>query len=238
MALSAPIFQLKRTAKSLSRTAQIPLNEALDNVAEREGFSSWSELSSSPSALSSPTRLFTELELGDLLLLGGRPRQGKTAMALKLIVEAMKQGHKGVFFTLEYNEQDVAALFTKIGIKSKKFDGLFELNNSDNIDAPYIIQQMKFASSGTVLAIDYLQILDQRRQSPVISDQVKALKSFARERGLIVIFVSQIDRSFELSTRMFPEMRDIRLPNRLDLSVFDKACFIKGGEMRMQTVGA
>ena len=154
MALSAPIFQLKRTAKSLSSTQQISLNEALNHVAAGEGFRSWSELASSPLALSSPVRLFNELIPGDLLLLGGRPRQGKTAMALKLIVEAMKKGHHGVFFTLEYNEQDVAALFTKISIKSRKFDGLFELDTSDNIDAQYIIQRMKTATSGTVLAID------------------------------------------------------------------------------------
>lgn len=233
MALSAPIFQLKRTAKSLSSTQQISLNEALNHVAAGESFRSWSELASSPLALSSPVRLFNELIPGDLLLLGGRPRQGKTAMALKLIVEAMKKGHHGVFFTLEYNEQDVAALFTKISIKSRKFDGLFELDTSDNIDAQYIIQRMKTATSGTVLAIDYLQMLDQRRQSPSLGDQVKALKSFARKRGLIVIFSSQIDRSYELSTRPFPDMRDVRLPNPLDVSIFDKSCFMNGGEIQL-----
>ena len=235
MALSAPIFQLKRTAKSLSHTKKIPLNQALDQVAVGEGFSSWSELASSPSSLSSPARLFNELEHGDLLLLGGRPRQGKTVMALKLIVEAMKRGHRGVFFTLDYNEQDVAKLFAKIGISSKKFNELFEFDNTDDIDAHYIIQQMQSAPSGTVVAVDYLQLLDQRRQSPVVGVQVEALKSFARERGLIVIFTSQIDRSYELSARPFPDMRDVRLPNPLDVSIFDKACFLSGGEIQMQS---
>ena len=43
MALSAPIFQLKRIAKSISRTEKIPLNQALDRIAVEEGFSSWSD---------------------------------------------------------------------------------------------------------------------------------------------------------------------------------------------------
>lgn len=233
MPLSAPIFQLKRAAKSLSRMEKIPLNQALDRVAVDEGFRGWSELASSPLSLSSPARLFSELEYGDFLLLGGRPRQGKTAMALKLIVEAMKRGYRGVFFTLDYNPQDVVELFAKIGVSPHKFDGPFELDNSDNIDAQYIIQQMESAPRGTVIAIDYLQILDQRRQSPTLAVQLEALKLFACERGFIMIFSSQIDRNYELSEKSFPDMRDVRLPNPLDLSIFDKAYFMNDGEIQI-----
>lgn len=233
MALSAPIFQLKRTAKALSRTEKIPLNQALNRVAIKEGFSSWSQLSSSPSALSLPAQLFNQLEPGDLLLLGGRPQQGKTAMALKLLVEAMKRGRRGVFFTLDYNEPDIIRLFAKIGTNSRNFEGLFEFDNSDDIDAQYIMQQMESAPSGTVIAIDYLQLLDQRRQSPIIAVQIEALKSFARERNFIVVIISQIDRSYELSTRPFPDMRDVRLPNQMDLSLFNKACFVNNGQIQI-----
>ncbi len=237
MPLSAPIFQLKRSAKSISRAQKIPLNQALDRIAVEEGFSQWSELVSSPQAQPSPTRLFNELQCGDLVLLGGRPRQGKTAMALKLIIEAMKQGRSGAFFTLEYNTHDVAELFSRIGQSSRKFDGLFQCDNSDDIDAHYVIQQMNTAARGTVIAIDYLQLLDQRRQSPVIAVQIEALKSFARERGLIIIITTQIDRSFALSAKRFPDVKDVRLPNPLDLSIFDKTCFMNGGMLQMQTSG-
>ncbi|PHS04469.1 MAG: hypothetical protein COA78_16540 [Blastopirellula sp.] len=134
--------------------------------------------------------------------------------------------------------EPVVKLFDKIGVKPQKFDELFEFDNSDDINAQHIIQEMSSARSGTILAIDYLQLLDQRRQSPVIAIQVDALKSLARERGLIIIFISQIDRSFELSKRLFPDMRDVRLPNPLDLSVFDKACFMSNGEIQMQIKAA
>ncbi|MBV1933956.1 MAG: replicative DNA helicase [Parvibaculaceae bacterium] len=233
MALSAPIFQLKRTAKALSRTEEIPLNQALNRVAIQEGFSSWSQLVSSPSALSLPAQLFNQLEPGDLLLLGGRPQQGKTAMALKVLVEAMKRGHQGVFFTLDYNKQDIAKLFAKIGTNSQKFENLFRFDNSDEIDAHYIMQRMGTAPSGAVIVIDYLQLLDQRRRSPIISVQVEALKSFAHKHNFIIVFISQIDRSFELSAKPFPDRQDVRLPNPLDLSLFNKACFVNDGQAQM-----
>ena len=44
MKLSAPIYQLKRNAKRLSREEKIPLHEALDRVAAQEGFGGWSLL--------------------------------------------------------------------------------------------------------------------------------------------------------------------------------------------------
>ena len=236
MALSAPIFQLKRIGKSLSRSEKIPLNQALDRVAVEEGFCSWSALASSPSSLSSSARLFNDLEHGDLLLLGARPRQGKTVMALKVIVEAMKQHNKGVFFTLDYNSQDVTKIFSNIGVDPQKFDDLFEIDNSDSINAEYIIRRLEAAPRGTVVAIDYLQLLDQKRESPIVAVQVEALKSFARARDLILIFLTQIDRSYELSSKTFPDIQDVRLPNPLDMNSFDKFCFMNDGKIQTSVV--
>ncbi len=32
----------------------------------------------------------------------------------------------------------------------------------------------------------------------------------------------------------FPDLDDVRLPNPLDLSLFDKLCFLNGGDIRFQ----
>jgi replicative DNA helicase len=64
--------------------------------------------------------------------------------------------------------------------------------------------------------------------------QVRALKSFARDRGLVVVFISQIDRSYDPSTRPCPDLRDVRLPNPLDLKLFDKTCFLNNGEVQFK----
>lgn len=84
--------------------------------------------------------------------------------------------------------------------------------------------------------IDYLQLLDQRRDSPPLTVQVPALRAFARDRGLILVFISQIDRSFDPALKPLPDLGDVRLPNPLDLSLFDRTCFLHGGEIRFQAM--
>lgn len=219
MKLSAPIYRLKRKARLLSREANIPLYEALDRVAVEEGFGSWSLLvakTPSPAA-----RLFAQLSPGDLLLVGARPGQGKTLLSLELAAEAMKAGHRAVFFSLEYTERDAP--------QGLEFDG------SDLISADYIVKKLDSALPGTLAVIDYLQILDQRRENPELAVQVRTLRAFAQERGLIVVFISQIDRAYDSAKKPCPDLRDVRLPNPLDLKLFHKACFLNAGVVRMKT---
>lgn len=236
MKLSAPVHRLKRQARLMSRQEAIPLHAALDRVAAREGFASWSLLSARLSAASPAARLFTELAPGDLVLVGARPGHGKTLLSLELAVEAMKSGNKSVFFTLEYTEKDIAGRFRALGTDMALFDGLFEFDTSDLISADYIARRLADAPGGTLAVVDYLQLLDQRRDNPDLSAQVRALKLFARDRGLILVFISQIDRSFDPSAKSCPDIADIRLPNPLDLSLFSKACFLHEGEVRFQAV--
>lgn len=58
MQLSAPIYRLKRKAKLLSRSESIPLHKALDRIAYKEGFSSWSLLAAIASETTPARRLF------------------------------------------------------------------------------------------------------------------------------------------------------------------------------------
>jgi replicative DNA helicase len=236
MRLSAPIFRLKREAKLLSRRANIPLNQALDRLARAEGFNSWSLLAARASANLPSSTLFASLKPGDLVLLAARPGHGKTLMGLELIVEAIKAGRRGVFFTLECHERDVGQLLRSIGGDLKTLKDGFEFDTSDAISSDYIIGRLGSAPRGSVVVIDYLQLLDQRRQNPALADQVSALKSFASKTGLIIVFISQIDRSYELSGRPLPNITDVRLPNPLDLTLFSKTCFLNNGEVEIEAV--
>ncbi|WP_296738374.1 DNA helicase [Mesorhizobium sp.] len=234
MRLSAPVYHLKRRARLLSREAGIPLHEALDRVAAREGFAGWSLLAASVAEPQPAASLLAQLAPGDLVLVGARPGQGKTLMSLELAVQAMKSGRRSAFFTLEYTHADILGRFRAIGVEPGPFDGLFEFDNSDAICADYIIGKLQTAPSGTLAVIDYLQLLDQRRENPDLMVQVQMLRSFARSRGLVLIFISQIDRSYDPSKKPFPDLDDVRLPNPLDLSLFDKMCFLNGGGIRLQ----
>ena len=234
MRLSAPIYLLKRKAKLLARERAIPLHDALDRIAREEGVAGWSLLAARHAAASPATRLFARLAPGDLVLVGARPGHGKTLMALELAVEAMKSGHRGVLYTLEYTERDILNRFGTLGVEPQKFGSLFAFDCSDAISADYIMATLGAAPPGTLVVIDYLQLLDQRRDSAPLADQVAALKCFARDRGLVMVFISQIDRGYDPAKKPYPDMQDVRLPNPLDLTVFDKTCFLNNGSVRMQ----
>ncbi|TQF33296.1 DNA helicase [Bradyrhizobium sp. UNPA324] len=234
MRLSAPIYHLKRRAKRLSREEGVPLHDALDRIARTEGFSAWSMLAAKAAALTPANRLFPQFMPGDMVLVGARPGQGKTLMSLELAVEAMRSGHRAAFFSLEYTEKDVRDRLQAIGVEPAQFDELFEVDCSDAISADYVVKQMAAAPRGTFVVIDYLQLLDQRRENPDLNVQVRTLKSFACDQGLIVVFISQIDRSYDPSVKPCPDLSDIRLPNPLDLKLFDKTCFLNNSEVQFR----
>lgn len=234
MKLSAPVYRLKRKAKLLSREENIPLHEALDRIAAREGFSGWSLLSAKLAEVMPASELFARLSPGDLVLLGARPGHGKTLISLELAVEAMKSGYRSAFFTLEYTERDVLDRFRMIGADWERYKALFEFDTSEAISADYIAGRLSSAARGTLVVIDYLQILDQRRDKPDLMTQVRTLKAFAQERGVVIVFISQIDRSYDPAVKPCPDMTDIRLPNPLDLGLFDKACFVNNGAIEFR----
>ncbi|TPL02383.1 MULTISPECIES: DNA helicase [unclassified Mesorhizobium] len=234
MRLSVPVYYLKRQARLLSRRENVPLHTALDRIAGEEGFGSWSLLAAKAAEAAPAGALLARLIPGDMVLVAARPGQGKTLMSLDLAVAAMKQGSRAVFFTLEYMHADILDRFRDIGIDPADFNHLFDFDNSDAISASYIIERLRSAPRGMLAVIDYLQLLDQKRENPELMVQIRALRSFARERGLVLVFISQVDRSYDSSGRPFPDIGDIRLPNPLDLSLFDKACFLNKGEIRFQ----
>lgn len=237
MKLSAPVYRLKRKARELSRKDGIPLHRALDHVATGEGFGSWSLLVGRSADALSADDLFARLAPGDLLLIGARPGHGKTLLSLQLAVEAMKAGRRAVFFTLEYTARDVLGRFRALGVEPAQFEALFTFDDSDAINAGHIMQVLADAPDGTLAIVDYLQLLDQKRGNPELGAQIAALKAFARQRGLILGFISQIDRSYDPATKPCPDLEDVRLPNPLDLSLFSKACFLNEGEVRFQAAG-
>ena len=231
---SAPIHRLKRDARLLARSAGIPLHAALDRIAAREGFSAWSLLAARAAALSPAAKFYARLGAGDLVLVGARPRQGKTLMGLRLAHEAIKAGHRAVLFTLEYTESDVRDRLAAIGAPEMMTSELFSFDGSDAIDADHIVAKLAAAPPRTLVVIDYLQLLDQRRDSPPLADQVRTLRDFARDRGLTLVFIAQVDRSFDPARKPFPELADVRLPNPLDLALFNQTCFLQAGEIRFR----
>ena len=233
MQLSAPIYRLKRQAKLLARQKSIPLHEALDQKAIEEGFQSWSHLASSSSTKKPVTTILSQLAPGDLILVGARPGHGKTLLGLELASRAIELGRKGFFFTLDYHERDVEDRFSALGINPKSEQNPMIVDTSDEVSADYVISCLELFSEPVVVVVDYLQLLDQKRTNPSLDDQIRSLRRYVKATGAICAMISQIDRSFDLSDKPMPDLSDVRLPNPLDLSAFDKVCFLHNGKIQM-----
>lgn len=236
MKLSAPIYQLKKRAKRMVRNGDVPLHQALDAIAREEGYARWSLLSAHATAGPLSQTLLSQLKHGDMLLLAGRRGQGKTALGLRLLLDAAGLGRKAVFFTLEFTEAEARAHLSARNGGLDEISEKVEIVTSPDISAEYIVRHLSGAPAGSVAVIDYLQILDQKRSNPPLSEQVATLSAFARQTGTILGFISQIDRSFDPESKLLPDISDLRLPNLVDLGLFDKACFLHDGAAQLQNV--
>ena len=103
-------------------------------------------------------------------------------------------------------------------------------------DLPSEAPRQGSETRGGIVVVDYLQVLDQKRNTPELADQVRALKAFARARGLIITLISQIHRSYDPCAKPCPDLTDVRLPNPLDLSLLNKTCFLNNGEVRIEAM--
>jgi hypothetical protein len=237
MRTTVPIYQLKRKAKLLARQTSTPLHAALDRLAIEQGYRSWSLLSAKHAETSPAEILYRSLKRGDMLLVGARPRQGKTLMALSLAIKAMKAGNSAFFFSLDYTLADILGCFRVLDVEPARFGNQFSFDCSDAINAGYMIETLETAAPGTLVVVDYLQLLDQRRENPPLAEQVSALSAFARRRDLIIVFVSQIDRAYDAAVKPLPDIADVRLPNPIDLSQFSRTCFLQGGSVAFRPNG-
>ena len=234
MRLSAPIYQLKRRAKLLAREEKIPLHQAQNRIAAKESFTAWSLLASRFEAGTDVASLLPELADGDMLLLGARLGHGKTRLGLQLLLDAAGAGRRSVFFTLEYTEREAMEHIRALADNSP--GGMSEIVTSDEISADFIVRHLSGAPKGTVAVIDYLQTLDQQRRKPPLFEQMKVLQALTRSTGVILGFISQIERSYNPEYTSVPGFADLRLPNPIPPGMFSKACFLNADEVRLQNL--
>jgi replicative DNA helicase len=228
--LSAPIHVLKSQAQLLKKEKGITNTEALDLIAKREGFNSWSLLQSKKDDMfpKSYDEILDFFNPGDIVLIGARPSKGKTVFTIGLLVQAI-QKKKAINFCFSLSEvhKDIAGRIASYDKSIGEKNDFIELDYSNDISADYIINKIKNkVSKGSLIVIDYLQMLDEKRANPPLQVQVEKLKNFAKEKECVVIFISQLNRELENRADKKPLLEDVRLPNPLELKFFNKILFL------------
>lgn len=230
MKLSAPIHVLKSQARKRKKASEISTIQSLNEIAKREGYASWSLLKSKQNTLypDSFNQLLDFFQNSDLILIGARPGQGKTIFTLGLFVKVLQKSIvPNYIFTLCETPNDIINRI-KAYDKTIRHDGkIFILNYSNDICADYIINLTSPSiKEGSIIVIDYLQLLEEKRINSPIQDQLESLKTYAKEKKCKILFISQIKREVEYQTDQTPTLADIRMPNPFDLNVMNKIIFL------------
>jgi replicative DNA helicase len=229
MKLSQPVSRLRRQAKHLARDTNIALHEALNTVAQQQGFAQWSLLVSQNPALPPAEQFYHRLQPGDLSLIAGRRNQGKTLFALEAVIAAARSGIASKIYSFEFTATELKSHLAKLDAPQT-----IELHCTDAISAQTIADDLA-ASPPAFVLIDFMQALDQDRSKPILGAQLGQLKTAAQTHGAIICLISQIDREFEESDKSYPDLSDLRLPNPIDTDLFTLTAFLNKGSVTLRT---
>jgi len=176
---------------------------------------------------------------GDLIIIAARPSMGKTAYALNLALNAVKQNKGVAIFSLEMPaEQLMLRMLSaagKIPLQELRRGNLNDeqmstltavadeiaskplfIDDEGNINIHTIrakLRKLKTQNPDLSLAIiDYLQLIasDQRERHLAIAEISRSLKLLARELQIPIIALSQLNRSLESRPNKRPMLSDLR----------------------------
>ena len=185
-------------------------------------------------------RMTSGLQKSDLILLAARPSMGKTALALNIAMNVVKNGASVALFSLEMSkEQYVQRIIsqesmvdsTKLRTGSLDDDDWTRLINTMSLisnckiyidDTPSVslfemmskCRRLKIEKGLDLIVVDYLQLMSDGgrtdNRQQEISNISRGLKALARELDCPVVALSQLSRAPELRNDHRPVMSDLR----------------------------
>jgi len=176
---------------------------------------------------------------GDLIILAARPSMGKTALALNIGLNVLKQNKGVAIFSLEMPaEQLMLRMLSAAGriplqdirrgnLSEEDWSKLSQISDEmsrkplfvddeGNINIHTIrakLRKLKAQNPELSLAIiDYLQLInsDQRERHLAIAEISRSLKLLARELQIPIIALSQLNRALESRPNKRPMLSDLR----------------------------
>ncbi|HWE61689.1 MAG TPA: replicative DNA helicase [Chloroflexota bacterium] len=227
----------RRSASGLSPIHDILANilERLDYVHENRG-----ALVGVPTGYVDLDKMLGGLQRSDLLILGARPAQGKSALALGLCHNtAVRYKQTVAFFSLEMSKEQLVQRL--LCMQGRLDNGRLRSGYIDEdewtrlIDAAAVLSESRIfiddsagitpsemrnrarrlqAEQGLdLIVVDYLQLMQGRsteNRVQEISGISRALKVLARELNVPVLALSQVSRAVDSRTNHVPLLSDLR----------------------------
>lgn len=178
------------------------------------------------------------LRPGNVVVIAGRPAMGKTSLAVNVAYQVAEAGETALILSMEMSEQELAdRLLSQAGsvYLSEILAGNLEGESGERImtavgrlhELPLVIddqggltlydvaqkaRSVKRKHGLSLLVIDYLQLMsgdgDTREQE--IGSISRGIKALAKELGIPIILLSQLNRSLENRPNKRPVMADLR----------------------------
>jgi replicative DNA helicase len=217
--LSRTIRSLKLAAKKLSVSNYISYSQALDSIAEKEGFVSWSLLSQHNNSLQVKTmhELCQHIFQAQSVLLAARPNVGKVSLAINLSLLAAKSNNPVIYFSFSTSKKAIqeklaaansAIAHSQFAKSDLRLEESNSIKNSLNeisklpikiYDSIFSIEEIKKIICDKVnrngfIVIDYMQSIETA---------VFELKSSAKINKVNLLFISQLnDTNKKINTKI------------------------------------
>ncbi len=169
------------------------------------------------------------LQPEQLIVIAGRPSMGKSSLAYQIAERTARAGKPVAYFALETSVRE-------IGVRAIRYHQS-KVGRSEALrmaaDVPMVIDDMPAIGLSHIrvrcrrirrkqglglIVVDYLQLMRQRAQSRLeeISEISRGLKAIAKEFGVPVIAVSQLNRGVEQRPDKRPVLSDLRESGQIE----------------------
>ena len=185
-------------------------------------------------------KMTTGFGKGDLVIIAARPAMGKTSLVLNMVQNLIDQGKGVAFFSLEMPAEQLMLRLLSIktsiplqklrvgdmddGQWSRLNDAVEKMHNSKlfvddqgSVNINQVKSRMRKLKGQhpeiEMCVIDYLQIMassGNRDRHLEVSEMSRGLKMLARELGMPIIALSQLNRGLESRNDKRPMLSDIR----------------------------
>ena len=159
-------------------------------------------------------QLWGGLRAGQLVVIGGRPGLGKSALMAQMILNAATHHRPGLIASLEMTAGEIAGRGLKT-IQRQRFAELPVLfaECAEFTKLASLLRLAKRRHSIELAAVDYLQLIESHREKNTLREQQvsamsRGLKRLAMELQIPILLGSQLNRESQKRSR--PSLADLR----------------------------